>query len=403
MDLAVVVLAVGLALAVLGAAGIAWTASQARRGDEEPPEREPELPEGVHEVLAVLRSAVVVVDMSERVVKATPAAHAFGLVRDGHLAHPEVVDLVRQVRRDGRIEDREMELARSEHAEPLLLDIRVAPLGPLHVLVLLNDRTEARRVEEARRDFVANVSHELKTPVGAISLLAETLMEAADDPDVVRRFASRLATESERLSQLVQEIIDLSRLQAMHGVQSPTTVAIDAVVSEAVDRSRLSAEAKNITIDVGGVRGCQVRGDHGLIVTAVRNLVDNAIRYSDNNTQVGVGISTDDTMVLIAVADEGIGIPAAERERVFERFYRIDQARSRATGGTGLGLSIVKHIAANHGGDVRLWSHPGSGSTFTLRLPMLGMLAPRPVPPRADEPATGDDPPADQSSRRITA
>lgn len=403
MDYPAIVLAAGLALAVFGAAGIAYTVSQARRQDDELPQREPELPEGVNEVLAVLRSAVFVVDLAERVVKATPAAHSFGLVRNGHLVHQEVVDLVRQVRREGRIEDREMDLARSEHAEPLVLDIRVAPLGPLHVLGLINDRTEARRVEETRRDFVANVSHELKTPVGAISLLAETLMEAADDPDVVRRFASRLTTESERLSQLVQEIIDLSRLQAMHGVQSPTTVDIDGVLTEAVDRNRLAAEAKNIIIEVGGCRGCLVRGDRALIVTAVRNLIDNAIRYSDSNTQVGVGISTADNMVLIAVADEGIGIPAAERERVFERFYRIDQARSRATGGTGLGLSIVKHIAANHGGDVRLWSHPGSGSTFTLRLPVAGMLAPRPVPARPGQPGQGDDPATDTSTRRIRA
>lgn len=395
MDLPALTLTAGIVLAVFGAAGLAYSFSHRSRPEPGQPDLpSSELPEGVNEVLAVLRSAVFVVDLADRVVKATPAALAYGVVKDGKIVSQDLLDLVRKVHRDGLIEDREMEVARNEHAEPLLLDIRVAPLGPMHVLGLINDRTEARRVEETRRDFVANVSHELKTPVGAILLLAETLQEAADDPEAVRRFGQRLQTESGRLTQLVQEIIDLSRLQAAHGVASPTAVSVDEVVAEAADRHRLAAEAKDIVVDVGGARNAIIRGDRGLMVTAVSNLIDNAIRYSDPSTRIGIGVSIVQSTVQIAVTDEGIGIPVTERERVFERFYRVDPARSRATGGTGLGLSIVKHIAANHGGDVRVWSKPGAGSTFTLRLPLAGVLAPRLVPP---------DPSQSTSFRRIRA
>jgi two-component system sensor histidine kinase SenX3 len=253
-------------------------------------------------------------------------------------------------------------------ASPLPI-ARVAPLGEGLTLVLVEDRTEARRVEEVRRDFVANVSHELKTPIGALSLLAEAVTDAADDPDAVRHFANRMQRESMRLSKLVQEIIDLSRLQVADALHPPEPVGIDEVVTDAVDRCRLAAGAKGIEVVIGGDDGAVVYGDHALLVTAVRNLVDNAISYSAENTKVGVGVRRTEGIVEIVISDQGLGIAAAEQERIFERFYRVDPARSRATGGTGLGLSIVKHVAANHGGEVTLWSLPGQGSTFTLRLP----------------------------------
>ena len=334
------------------------------------PDEEPELPPGVTEVLAVLRSAAVVLDAADDVVRASPPAYAFGLVRGDELVHEELRQLAAETRRFGLVRERELELARGPLGRgQLVVHARVAPLGPDHVLVLVDDRTEARRVEEIRRDFVANVSHELKTPVGALRLLAEAVHDAADDADAVRHFSERMERESLRLTRLVQEIIDLSRLQVADALHPPEPVSIDDVVIEAVDRCRLAAQTKNITTAVRGDRGAMVFGDRELLVTAVRNLVDNAVAYSPDGTRVGVGVRRTGGLVEISVSDQGIGIPVGEQSRIFERFYRVDPARSRATGGTGLGLSIVKHVAANHGGDVTLWSLEGQGSTFTLRLP----------------------------------
>jgi two-component system sensor histidine kinase SenX3 len=328
------------------------------------------LPEGAADVLNVLRSASVVLDANGGLVKTSPAAHAFGLVRGRELVHAELRAMAVEAASLGLVRERELELPRGPFGRGrLVVFARVAPLGRGLTLVLVEDRTEARRVEEIRRDFVANVSHELKTPIGALSLLAEAVTDAADDPDAVRHFANRMQRESMRLSKLVQEIIDLSRLQVADALHSPEPVGIDEVVSDAVDRVRLAAGAKGIEVVIGGDQGAVVYGDHALLVTAVRNLVDNAISYSEENTRVGVGVRRTAGVVEVVVSDQGLGIAAVEQDRIFERFYRIDPARSRATGGTGLGLSIVKHVAANHGGEVTLWSLPGQGSTFTLRLP----------------------------------
>lgn len=334
----------------------------------EPPELD--LPPGATEVLGVLRSAAVVLDVADGVVKASPAAYAFGLVRGHDLVHPELRELADAARRFGLIRERELELPRGPLGRAqIVVHARVAPLGTEHVLLLVDDRTEARRVEEVRRDFTANVSHELKTPIGALQLLAEAVHDAADDPEAVRHFARQMERESVRLSTLVQEIIDLSRLQVADALHPPEPVQMDGVVTEAVDRCRLAAQSKRIEVAVGGDLGAVVYGDHNLLVTAVRNLVDNAIAYSPDSTRIGVTIRRTAGLVEIAVSDQGIGIALADQQRIFERFYRVDQARSRATGGTGLGLSIVKHVAANHGGEVTLWSVEGQGSTFTLRLP----------------------------------
>jgi two-component system, OmpR family, sensor histidine kinase SenX3 len=337
-------------------------------GLSDPPE--PDLPSGVTEVLAVLRSAAVVLDVADGVVKASPAAYAFGLVRGHDLVHPELRALAAEARRFGLVRERELELPRGPLGRAqIVVHARVAPLGTEHILVLVEDRTEARRVEEVRRDFTANVSHELKTPIGALQLLAEAVHDAADDPDAVRHFALQMERESVRLSALVQEIIDLSRLQVADALHPPEPVDLDDVVVEAVDRCRLAAQVKHIQVVVGGDNGGVVYGDHNLLVTAVRNLVDNGIAYSPDCTRVGVSVRRAAGLVEVAVSDQGIGIAPADQQRIFERFYRVDQARSRATGGTGLGLSIVKHVAANHGGEVTVWSVEGQGSTFTLRLP----------------------------------
>jgi two-component system sensor histidine kinase SenX3 len=354
---------------LVGALGmVAW-----RRGRSEEQAMavpEPDLPPGVTEVLAVLRSAAVVLDVADGVVRASPAAYAFGLVRGHDLVHPMLREMAAEARRFGLVRERELELPRGPLGRArLVVHARVAPLGADHVLVLVDDRTEARRVEEIRRDFVANVSHELKTPVGALQLLAEAVADAADDPAAVRHFAGQMGRESIRLTALVQEIIDLSRLQFADALHPPEPVDIDGVVGEAVDRVQLAAQRKRIEVQVGGYSGAVVYGNHNLLVTAVRNLVDNAIAYSPEATRVGVAVRRVDGIVEVAVSDQGLGIAAPDQERVFERFYRVDPARSRATGGTGLGLSIVKHVAANHGGEVTLWSVEGQGSTFTLRLP----------------------------------
>ncbi|WP_182113043.1 MULTISPECIES: cell wall metabolism sensor histidine kinase WalK [unclassified Actinotalea] len=369
----------GLAVGLAAAFAFRVSEREQRRVPAEPPSSLAPLEEGVTAVLAVLRSAAVVVGRDGEVVRASAAAHALGVVRSDRLAHEVVRGLVDAVARDGEIRDAELELARGPFGRGTVhLQLRVAPLGSKHVLVLAEDRTEAHRVEAVRRDFVVNVSHELKTPVGALSLLAETVEQAADDPEAVRRFAARIQTEATRLSHLVQEIIELSRLQVADPLGEASLVRLDDVVAEAVDRARTGATAKGMTLERGGDGGAGVWGDHDLLVTAVRNLLDNAISYSDPGTRIAVGttVRRDAGTVEIAVVDQGIGIPADQQERLFERFYRVDEARSRDTGGTGLGLSIVKHIAADHGGDVTVWSEPGQGSTFTIRLPLASPSAP---------------------------
>jgi two-component system sensor histidine kinase SenX3 len=328
------------------------------------------VPDGVEQVLDAMDSAGLVVDSSLNVVKATSMAFALALVSNARLTYPELIDAVQRVRRTGVPVDEELELQRGRFKDATLrVRVRACVLGSRFVLLLVEDRTESYRLEAVRRDFVANISHELKTPIGAIGLLAEALHTAADDPEQVRIFADRLNAESARIARLTQDIIELSRLQAVDAVANAERVEIDHVVAAAVDRNRVGADAHTIELVVGAPSGAVVYGDQKLLVTAVDNLISNAIRYSPDASRVGVGARVADRVVEIAVTDQGEGIPEADQERIFERFFRVDQARSRHTGGTGLGLSIVKHAVQNHGGDVRVWSQPGMGSTFTIRLP----------------------------------
>jgi two-component system sensor histidine kinase SenX3 len=328
------------------------------------------LPSGVSDVLAVLRSGAIVLDAADAVVSTSPAAVANGLVRGRDLAHEDLRDLARKVRRDGVIREAELDLPRGPLGRGrIMVRARVAPLGTAYVLLLVDDRTEARRVEDVRRDFVVNVSHELKTPVGGLALLAEAVLEANDDPEAVARFARRMQVESTRLTRLVQEIVDLSRLEIAGTLHDPELVDVGAAAAEAIDQSRLVAGSRGAEIVSSLARDAYVFGDADLLVTAVRNLVGNAINYSAPGSRVAVSVRSYEQLVEIAVADQGQGIPESEQARIFERFYRVDAARSRATGGTGLGLAIVKHICANHGGEVTVWSEPGHGSTFTMRLP----------------------------------
>lgn len=360
---------VGLALGVVGMHAFRVSERQRAAGIDVD---EPTMPEGATEVLASLGLAYIVVDTVDGVVRANPAAYAFGLVRGHTVVHQEVLNLTSRVRGDGVIIEEQLELPRGLQGETsIVVNLRVAPLGDEYILVLADDRTEVSRTEAVRNDFVANVSHELKTPVGAISLLAETIEDAAEDEDAVRRFSQRLHKESNRLAALVQDIIELSRVQGKNVVHAGVPVDLNKVISEAMDRSRLPAEAKNIELRLGGKLPRRVHGDFDQLTMAFRNLIDNAVRYSPEDTRVGIGLSSRDGIAQVTITDQGIGISPEDKERIFERFYRVDAARSRQTGGTGLGLSIVKHVIGNHGGEVALWSQQDKGSTFTVRLPEL--------------------------------
>ncbi|GAA1916527.1 ATP-binding protein [Nocardioides lentus] len=353
---------------VAGGTVLAWHISD-RQQSRVPPVTEPVLPSGVATVLSVLRSSAVVVDEGENVLKASAPAYALGLVRGNELVAEELAELVRAVRRDGQIREIEMVMTRDTGVPSRHVTARVAPLGSRLVLALVEDRTRERRVEAVRRDFVANVSHELKTPVGAIALLAEAVADAADDPEAVKRFAGRMGKESVRLSTLVQQIIELSRLQGDEPLDQPVRVSVDEVVASSIDASAIDAQARRITVVAGGEEGLEVLGNAEQIGVAVGNLVANAVAYSREGSSVLVSARGEEDAVDVSITDQGIGIPAGEIDRIFERFYRVDPARHRSTGGTGLGLSIVKHVAATHGGDVRVWSVEGQGSTFTLTLP----------------------------------
>jgi two-component system sensor histidine kinase SenX3 len=387
---------VGLALGTFGV--LAFRVSEKQRQLLDIDAEELALPAGAAEVLAIIGRAFVVVDTVDGVVRASPAAYAYGLVRGHTVVHKELLDMTAGVRRDGVILEKQLELPRGPLGQgTIIVQVRAAMLGEEYILLLADDRTEITRTEEIRNDFVANVSHELKTPVGAISLLAEALESSADDEQAVRRFAKRMHKESGRLAALVQDIIELSRLQGASVIQQGGPVDVNTVIAEAVDRSQLPAESKNIRIVVGGRTEGKVFGDQDLLVTALRNLIDNAIRYSPANTRVGIGVRSRDGLVSISVTDQGEGLTPEEQERVFERFYRVDAARSRHTGGTGLGLSIVKHVASNHGGEVTVWSQPGQGSTFTLRLPeMEGHDGGDDVPPAA---AAGQEQPGQRTDQ----
>ena len=431
MDLVYSVILAFVALAVGVVAGLLF--ARARRSPESAGvpgprsdkggrtiETDDEQPAGKHGMkglgrksLDSLRVGVVVLDSEDHPVLVNPAARAMGLLRSGGApgtiaAHPILRTLAGQVRRTGVRREVELDLPRGRAGgapAPLGLHLRAVALNTTHVAIEAADVTEAHRLARVRRDFVANVSHELKTPIGALQLLAEALLDATEVPvtnaksdeeeseDLLaaRRFAERIHHESARMGRLVNELLELTRLQGAEPLPTPEPVAIDWVIAEVVDRTRTTASAKNIEVTYAGPKGGTVYGSDSQVATAVTNLVENAIAYSGEDTKVEITLRQGDDWVEIDVADQGIGIAPHDVDRIFERFYRADQARSRATGGTGLGLAIVKHIATNHGGRVDVSSTLGGGSTFTLRLPARPPEAPSPLPP-----ATEIDPGADE-------
>ncbi|MFT3797019.1 sensor histidine kinase [Microbacterium sp.] len=381
-QLALVALAIGL---LIGAAlmGVLLLALRAR--DRARVQASTLLPDGTRAVLQGMDDVAVVVDTSLHVVAASAPAELFGMragsaLPGGDQGSDGLRALARAARRAERTETETLELRRG--VEPRLVVARASVITPRLTLIVIRDITERERIEQMRRDFVANTSHELKTPVGAVSLLAEAIESAADDPDQVRRFAGRLTAEAARLGQLTSRIMNLSRLQAADELTELRDVSVDEIVAAAIASQAVAAEAAGIEIVRGGTRRTYVRGDAQVLTEALANLLANAVAYSPRGAKVGVGVrvaaSLGGEVVEIAVSDRGIGIAEADQQRVFERFYRADHARSRRTGGTGLGLSIVKHAVQRHGGEVELWSRPGRGSTFTVRLPAVA--APDDIP-----------------------
>ena len=322
-------------------------------------------------LISVLATAGFVVDNSLAVLRATNSAIALGLVSGRVIRSTEIRKLVRSAKDSDSTHEVEFELTLSAGGDVRYLHARAVSIGSGFVLVLVEDSTDERDFETIRRDFIANVTHEIKTPIGAITLLSEAMEGALDDPKQMHKFADSLRREARRLSNLVTEIIQLSRVESSDILSSARPVNIGAVIREALERTVVIAEAKAIDINAKFPDDIFVMGDGELLTVAVKNLLENAIQYSDKNQQVGIGVTTRNGHVDIIVTDQGVGIPADEQARVFERFYRVDESRDRTTGGTGLGLSLVKHISMSHRGEVTLFSQQGVGSTFTIRLPRL--------------------------------
>ena len=368
-QIALIALAIGVLIGVGLSLLIVW-AYRARAKVEL--ETSTIVPDGMTDVLDSMDDAACVVDSSGLVLAGSQAATRFGIEVGATLENPELRQLVRSVRAVGGTKTETLRITRGGLSlDPRLVSARASVIGARMALVIIRDITEQERLDQMRRDFVANTSHELKTPVGAVSLLAEAIESAADDPAQVRIFAARISAEAGRLGQLTGRIMSLSRLQADDGLTDVDPVSIDEVIAASIEAHVVQADSAGVDLTRGGDRGAWVRGDAQILIEAIGNLIANAIVYSPRGSRVGVGVRVDGGVVEIAVSDQGIGISESDRERIFERFYRADEARSRRTGGTGLGLSIVKHATQRHGGEVRLWSRPGRGSTFTVRLPQI--------------------------------
>jgi two-component system sensor histidine kinase SenX3 len=322
------------------------------------------------EFLDVLDTAGVILDNDNQVINQSPKAIEMGLVEYDKVISPKLLDLVNKARASKNSVTLETTFAKNSRSPKLFVSSRATLLSEELVILLVEDRTEAKRLEETRRDFVENISHELKTPISAISLLSEALQVAIDDPEQVKKFAKNLQRESKRLGSLVTKIIQLSRIQAGDLKGEIEVFDLGLIVDEAVELNQFLADSKGVKISLDTPSGIMVEGDAGLLVMALKNLIENAVLYSEGGANVGVGLSVAKDLAEVTVTDNGIGIPLDQQERIFERFYRVDPSRSRDTGGTGLGLSIVKHAANNHGGEVKVFSRPGLGSTFTLSIPI---------------------------------
>ena len=323
-------------------------------------------------ILDVLPDAAAIVDESDHVLASSGNCVAMGLVANDRIGPVELRALNREVQRLRKTQTRDVTISRNgSRLGEWEARLQVSPIDEHLSLVIAQDLSEERRLNDVRRDFVANVSHELKTPVGALSLLAEAIQAADADIEQVRHFTSRMQIEVKRLTAMISDLVALSQVQGDAPLRNSAPVEVSFIIHEAVDATKISAEQKNIEVIVADeINVGQIFGDEDQLHVALNNLLSNAIKYSPNNTRVGVGARTNEGMIEISVTDQGPGILESDLSRIFERFYRVDPARSRDTGGTGLGLAIVKHVCANHGGDCVVWSQVGQGSTFTLRFPV---------------------------------
>lgn len=327
--------------------------------------------DGAAELLEVLAEAGLVINAKDTVVRATSSAMAMGLVRDRALVHKELAKLASKARASQTMEKLEAELLSGiRGSKRLYVSARAINLGEDSILLIIDDKTESQRLDETRRDFVANISHELKTPVGAIGLLAEAIQNSTEDPEVVAKLSGNVLKEAKRLSALVKDIIQLSRVQAAETTINAELIDLEPVVRDAIDRNGFKAERRRVTIECVAEKDVRVFGDEEMLAVAIKNIIENAIVYSPEGSKVAVALSKSAGVAEISVTDSGVGISKQDQKRIFERFYRTDPARSRQTGGTGLGLSIVKHVIESHLGEIKLFSKPGVGSTFTLRLPV---------------------------------
>ena len=373
--LAALVGAAVMAAILIGGGAVAGVVKSVSKKRSDAEERVTTIAQVLHLAIQGAPTGVVVVDISRDVLLSNPQAHQLGLMHErvlhdlGWEAALRVFDTQ---------EEQELNLvipARRSGAPDKSVRCLVSPLtlaDDRFVVLYATDESELVRMEAARRDFVANVSHELKTPVGAMSLLVEALAEAKGDPEAVERFSESLTRESKRLSMMITELISLSKLQGAEALPDMEPLSVAEIVDAAVHRTKILADQAGITVGTDCEEGLMVMGDRSLLITAVSNLITNAVNYSPEQTPVSVSVKMmDGDTVAIRVTDRGIGISLADQERIFERFFRVDKARSRSTGGTGLGLAIVKHVVANHKGAIKIWSRPGTGSTFTLELPAL--------------------------------
>ncbi len=356
----------GLVLGVL----FTWIINRARFADLKQEIDKLSNPNASAELLDALPTPGLLLDGVNFIVGATTSAQALGFKPDSVLPQSELVELAVQARQTGEASSAELHIKTGLQGETNWVAARAAVASDNKILITLEDLTESKRLDDTRRDFIANISHELKTPIGAISLLSEALIEADEDPVMVKKFSADLHREAVRLAALVQDIIELSRLQGAEVVSNAQLLDLSTLIADAVDRNAFLAEKRKVKIMVDAPKGLKVLGDQEMLVTALKNLIENALVYSEEGSQVGIGLRQKYGIAAIAVADSGVGIATEHQERIFERFYRADPSRSRQTGGTGLGLSIVKHVALKHRGDVQLFSQPGVGSTFTFRLPI---------------------------------
>ena len=352
--------------------GVMWLFKDKKSTTEVTPKTTIDLSTQGFDLLHAIDAESLVVASGDQVIYYSNGIPTFNLVRDEKIQNKSLINLVRAVRRSGAVQEATLELPRGPiGAGTHDLLVRVTPMGDEGLIaVLIFDDSEMRRLDSIRRDFVANISHELKTPIGALSILSEAVLEASNDPEAIAKFAGRMQMEAKRLSDLVQEIINLSKLQDEDPLRNGKRFEVSDVILEAIDQSRLNAEVRKISLYYEPSQTAFVLGDRSQVTMAIHNLIENAINYSPDSTRVAIDLKVSETLAEISISDQGIGISEKDLERIFERFYRVDPARSRLTGGTGLGLSIVKHIATNHGGDVSVWSVEGAGSTFTIRFPI---------------------------------